>query len=393
MARESQGEKLSWSKKLLFYTVMLLIPAFIIATIYIAYNVYEARSLYLHIKSGEQGWSVQVHQANPVLGFVPKPGISGAQYFSIGRDVPARFDDKGFRVPINDVNDLPINQHPTMLILGCSFTYGAAVNAEHTYAYKLGEYLGARTLNAGVCSYGLSQMVLLAEQLIPEHNPDYIIVQYSPWLVKRSISLFAPSYFATIPNPYFVKEGNTLHIEPPAFLANHWELPIQSYRQTPRGLFDFLSFYRNVGLPLVFHEHVNLTFYKSQRILGVKPSPARYRQRDEVIKYAYERIANTADKVGAKLVIVLLGRSIKPVRPSENIFPDNAMVVYAHDELLNRLTEKTEEAWLQAYGHWRGTPAKLVDRHPNEEAHRIIADQIVKHIKDNAGSHSINSTQ
>jgi hypothetical protein len=73
-----------------------------------------------------------------------------------------------------------------VLALGCSFTYGAATNAENTYPYLVGQRLAGTTRNAGVSSYGLSQMMILAKRLVPAYKPDYLLVQYSPWLVDRS---------------------------------------------------------------------------------------------------------------------------------------------------------------------------------------------------------------
>jgi hypothetical protein len=56
----------------------------------------------------------------------------------------------------------------------------------------------------GVSSYGLSEMMVLAKRLVPIQKPDYLLVPYSPWLVGRAQSPFAPTYFGSVVTPYFL---------------------------------------------------------------------------------------------------------------------------------------------------------------------------------------------
>ncbi len=62
-----------------------------------------------------------------------------------------------------------------MLTLGCSFTYGAANHAEDTFSYLVGNYFGGSTKNAGVSSYGLSQMVINAP-MVDSGEPNRLAV-------------------------------------------------------------------------------------------------------------------------------------------------------------------------------------------------------------------------
>ena len=133
-----------------------------------------------------------------------------------------RFDKNGFRVPVGDT---PTESHgsPLVLTLGCSFTYGDAVYARDTYPYLVGQSLKGTTKNAGCCSCGLSQMLILAGKLIPSHKPDYLIVQYSPWLISRSLSPFSPTYGGKSPAPYFYGDEG-LVTTPSRFFNKHSEL-------------------------------------------------------------------------------------------------------------------------------------------------------------------------
>ena len=77
------------------------------------------------------------------------------------------------------------------------------------------------------------------------------------------------------------------------------------------------------------------------------------------------------------MVIVILGGDHRPVEAPLGLFPPEALVVDAHAALLAQLGVSSEAAYFEQFGIWRGEPPELVDRHPNESAHRIIAGEII----------------
>ena len=317
-----------------------------------------------------------MHKAHGELGFAPIPNSRGVEIMPVGAAVPVRYDKYGFRLPFEDQSKIR-NDHPLVLTLGCSFTYGAATLAENTFPYLVGSYLNGSTSNAGVCGYGLAQMVLIAKRLIPRHNPDYVIVQYSPWLVKRAVRQLAPSYYGKIPNPYYADDKN-LTIRPSIFQTKIFDLAIDRYRSSQAGALDFFSFLRNVGLPLYIHDDVNMTAYFLAGVFGFKDPPTK--NRAAVIQHAYGEISKVAEHSGAVLIIVLLGEDHQPVSVQKDLLPSNAIVVDAHGELLTKLPTVDKQSYQREYNHWRGDPPVLVDGHPNEKAHRIIAEKIVTQI-------------
>jgi len=371
----SEG-KLRTKERKLFHILLFLFPAVTIALIYLGFTTYRTNQLYSYVKSNQRGWSGKVHEGHKELGFAPIPNSRGSETMPIGPDVPMRYDKDGFRIPIEDRLN-PKNIHPVVLTLGCSFTYGAATHAKNTFPYLVGNYIGGSTKNAGVCSYGLSQMVIIAKRLIPRHTPDYVIVQYSPWLVKRAIRPFAPSYYGKIPNPYYAEEGN-LAIKPPVFQTKIYDLPLDLYRNSPVGFFDFFSFFGNVGLPLFLHDDFNMTAYTLATALRLTDRPTK--NHSAVIQHAYGEISKVADQNGAKLIIVILGEDHQPVSVQKDLLPNNAIVVDAQSALLNRLPTVDKQSYQREYNHWRGDPPSLVDGHPNEKAHRVIAETIVTQI-------------
>jgi hypothetical protein len=46
--------------------------------------------------------------------------------------------------------------------------------------------------------------------------------------------------------------------------------------------------------------------------------------------------------------------------------------------MLDSLDYGSIEEYKEAYGIWRGNPLQLVDLHPNERVHRIIAEALIE---------------
>lgn len=368
---------ISKKKIFFFYTVIVLLSLAVFSIAYMSYVAYRTVPIYKKIKTNQRGWRGNVHAADAELGFSSVPNSVGAHVFPIGPDIPMRYDEEGFRAPM-EVEESSKRPRPLILALGGSFTYGDANYAKDTYPYLVGQSLKGTSKNAGRCSYGLSQMLLLAKRLVPIHKPDYLLVQYSTWLVDRAQKPFAPSYFGKLPAPFFYEIDHSFALYPPVFLTKKFELPVSRYRNTPTSWIDAFSFYWNVGLPLEFHDDFNMLKYKIHRSIGLIPNPTS--KREELIKYVYEAITNVAEKCGARLVIVILGADANPVEVNEQLFPSHALLVNAHDALLRRLPIANMQNYNKAYAHWRGSPPVLVDRHPNETAHKIIAEAIVSEI-------------
>lgn len=361
-------------KKFIFFIITLCIPLITICIGYIGFTIYRTMPLYSYIKTSQRGWSGKVERADAALGFAPVPDSRGAHIFPIGPDIPMRYDANGFRVPVDYSFSLP--RRPVILTLGCSFTYGDANYAEDTYPYLVGQHLGGTTYNAGVCSYGLSQMLILARRLVPVHKPDYLIAQYSHWLVDRSVSPFAPTYFGKLPTPYFYeKDGLALH--PPVFQTISMDIPTDKYRHSPRGVIDFIAFLWDVGLPLYLHDDANMVFYELKKAFGFIPEPTR--NGPEVVKYVYEELAKIAKENNSKLIIVILGSDHYPVQVPYNLFPQDALIVDAHKSLLDNLPVVSYESYMLEYAHLRAMI--MVDSHPNKKAHKIIAEKIVNTIR------------
>lgn len=362
---------ISPGKKYFFSFMVGLIPFIVFVMIYFSYTIYRTMNFYQDTKT-KRGWIGKVHVADVDLAFVPVPDSKGTQVYVRGPDIPMRYDKDGFRAPIKSLTSSSLR--PSLLALGCSFTYGDFVYATDTYTFLAGQSLKGTGKNAGVCGYGLAQMLPLARKLVPAHKPDYLLVQYSPWLVDRALKQFAPSRLR-LPSPYFYDKNGSFEIQPPIYLTNVLDLPLSQYRNTPINFENTVSFFLNVGLPLYFHE--DLCFVRSTiaRFFGKIPEPTD--SRDALIQFVYSKIDTIAKQNNAKLLIIVLNDRATPVDVNRKLFPLDAIIVEAHNELLSRLSIQNEVNYSRAYAHWEGSPPRILNIHPNKTAHRIIADLIV----------------
>ncbi len=129
---------------------------------------------------------------DPLLGYEPIPDYKGTL---AGK--PISFDARGLRE--HDL-DGPAPAGPTILAIGDSFTEGYLVGNDETWPANLQRVTGRPVLNAGVRSYGLDQIVLRAERIVPEIKPDTIVLGFIPDDVERTELYIRDNR----PKPYFV---------------------------------------------------------------------------------------------------------------------------------------------------------------------------------------------
>ncbi len=338
----------------------------------------RSKAIYAHVKAGGRGWRGHVHTSDPWLGLRPEPNGTGAETFTIGPDVPSRIDADGFRVPV-DWPDQAERRRPLVLALGCSFTYGASVLAEETYAWRVAEALGGSCLNAGICSGGAAHMLLRARELVPRYRPDWVLVQDSPWLSYRSRQLYADIHVGLLPTPHFVRTAQGVELAPPIFSTIVFDLPIADYRDTPRGTGDFVSFCARVGLPMLAHDDWFLTRLALEEKLGWQPP---FATNAEILEFVYPEIARICRENGARMLVVNLD-SKKPGQSFE-LSPVIANLgvpaVVCGKRLVAELPDPSRETYVRTYTLMRGDPPRQIDGHPNPLAHSLIADEILRTI-------------
>jgi len=158
--------------------------------------------------------------ADPTLGYVPRPNYSAGG---------VSFDADGLR----RTDEAP--DRGTILAVGDSFTSGDEVDDDQTWPAHLQRLLGRRVLNGGVSGYGLDQIVLRAERIVPQKRPTVLVVSFIADDVLRTEMRRRWS----AEKPYFDIEGGALVLR---------NVPIQ--RADPRTSLDFLE--RTLGYSFLF---------------------------------------------------------------------------------------------------------------------------------------------
>jgi hypothetical protein len=335
--------------------------------------------LYNFGKNSQRGWRGRALAPDPILGYAPIPGSTGVELVPMGQDLPVRFDHHGFRVAFEPSTATDLAS-PSVLTLGCSFTYGEVCLAEETYTNILGELTECRCMNAGVTSYGLAQMLILAQRMVPEYRPDYVVVQHSPWLVQRAQNYYAHIAFGATPVPFFAESSSEeLCVHPPVFRSKAAELSVDEFRSGPTTLNDYLSFLLKIGGPLLLHDDYYMGVHRIKRLCGFTPRPAANPRK--IVDYVYREIADLCAKHHAKMIILVLGGNAEPVDHQGLDDISGARLVDAHRALLEKLPERSAKAFLKMYGHWKGNPPVCGDEHPNATAHMIIAQEVAKAIE------------
>jgi hypothetical protein len=329
---------------------------------------------YLYVKKQPPGWRGTVLRADARLGFAPVAGSLGAEILPGGFDVPARFDGEGLRVPV--VAGDSAESGTSVLALGDSFTFGSGCTAEETYPALVARARHGRVLNAGFPGYGLAQMLVLARDLLPRHRPQLLLVQASTWLPSRAAGPFRSGEFDLVPVPYFAQgTGGAPELRPPRFLAKSFELPISRYRGTGTGLLDWGSFVTHVGFPLFFHDDRKRVGILAGRAMGRLPRGATERCISDLV---YPELYSLCTESGTRMVVVVLDPpGNREYVVSDLSLPADVPVVDTRPALAAPLPRSDVETYMRAYGHWKGSPPRLVDEHPNAQAHAIIAEQVL----------------
>ena len=232
--------------------------------------IYENNQLYYHsIDHNRKGFEGYIHEKDSLLGYKQVKNAEGSITSKYREKIPLKIDENGFRVPTKRLIQQE-NDSMLILFLGCSNTFGNHCVAEETFSYIVSDSLKCKYINAGVCGYGISQMYILAQRLIPKYKPDIVVAQYSDWLMQRTINGYAPTYLIDIPNPYFTEEKGKILVQPPPYTSNVWEMTIWKPDESKSNLSNYLGFSFGIGLPNLLRNYYLYAYHKiaknSQRI-------------------------------------------------------------------------------------------------------------------------------
>lgn len=367
----------SVTKQLVYITITVVA---VIGLLYIFYNVWRSYSMYSIVMNQQRGWSDNIFQSDPLLGISLRPNAKGAEIL-YGEHIPVNINEKGLRITAatrpTDTGNRKI------LFIGDSFTFGAGIHAEHIFPNEVARMLPAETMNGGVPGFGLAHMLVQTRKLLETSKPDIVVFQYSPWLSQRAMSVYTPSLSGALPAPYFSDNDDRLVLVKPAFdnkFIDRYRFDDISATPGPRAFIQLLSF----TFPLLLHQDFTQLRIRAMKALGQIPDAAH----DElkIIEHAYKEMARAALEAGAHPVILVIGGNFNFHVPYTHL-PQEAVVVDAHEALVNALDEQTSIGYAKQYWQWKVVDNELilVDSHPNRSAHLIIANALLPALKDVLG--------
>lgn len=373
-----------WSKASLSkLKTKLLFVLFFLASIPIVQSLdafYNITHIYQMNKKPSNGWKGKVHAPHSRLGYKPVSNSTGIQTFSIGEGLPMKYDENGFRVPTSYNHDVNKNNRPRILFLGCSFTYGASCMAEETFPFLIEKKLNGYSINAGACSYGLSQMLLLAKELVPQYKPDYVVFQHSSWLVLRSLLGYIPAHRSMgIPAPFFDKENNIVY---PLYESNIYNFPTEQYKTTQKSFSDYIGFLYET-FPLYMEDVFKKSIVNVRQFFGLIPSPNK--NNSAVERHVISEVNKICKENGSQMIILNLSWPTDKYKNTAN-FPldekENIPVAKADSLMYAQLAPG--ESYEKKYYHyrWSGKKMVMVDPHPNPVAEKIIADEVIRVINE-----------
>lgn len=297
-----------------------------------------------------------------IFGRIPGPGL-----FVEGKEGYGRFiiDDKGLR--IMPTVDTAVDAK-NVLLLGDSFTLGAQVSANQTFAWLLQEQLGSsyKVINAGREGTSPNQYLGLSLALQEMFKPDIVVVQLN-------ISDFTYDAFDTQQSLYFVKTDQGFELKRNENFVSRSSLGTR---------LDALKRILNFSIARLALEKLE---GKHDRSIEFRASDTRNvdeQQRDEAtfIHYAVKELKAT---YGDPILIYL---PVIDYFDPENVAPDftEAQLLLATQKAGVRYVSM-REAFLRSYTDNHRIPTGFANSvpgtgHMNALGHELVATEIYKMI-------------
>jgi hypothetical protein len=190
-----------------------------------------------------------------------------------------------------------------VLYLGCSFTFGYGCRAEDTYPHLVSKTNGVSYINAAVSAHGLSQIYLLAERLIPQYRPRFVVLQRSSWLPYRGIDPFNRVDQGLLTVPYFSNPSENPRLLFPIEKSLVFELV--EARESGKLSSCMLQFLFGFGFSHVVKEH--FLYAKARLRMLLNPSLQPATDVAQVEQVVYQRISDIAFANGSFPIVLSVG--------------------------------------------------------------------------------------
>jgi hypothetical protein len=224
-----------------------------------------------------------IHLADPILGWKNKPGMHFIPaYDPAGKDIVMTFLEEGVRTTGSPM----LAAGSELLIVGCSYAQGFAIDDDETFAWKLQRrYSSLKVLNFGTAGYGTYQSLLLLERELPRMQAPKIVLY--GFLETHEYRNVAPADWLRI----LSKNPRRGHVEVPyATLTEAGDLVRhhpERYSSFPgRAIFALPAFIEKHYMRLMTH--------------------ARLQQRRAITERLLSELKQVSEAHGARLVVAIL---------------------------------------------------------------------------------------
>jgi hypothetical protein len=349
------------SRSIAFYVLMssfTVIVCLIVAAAYFTYSGLAFPRIPVRL-TGD--WLME---RDDEIGFVPVRNAS-TEIRNVGGHLSWRIFTDNRRARVNE----PGRQTPDrvdVMTIGCSFTWGAGVANEETYAQQLGRALNVSVANFGMGSYGSVQSF----QLLARHGdlkPKVIVYGFIQDHLRRNVSPCAPNYVPyCLPVSYLVRQGDWIVLHQP-----HMEY----FSPEDNRAFNTEVALRDPTGPVAWFlgakwaAKTALFRYRNPRTVAVDDSP-------ETVTLAMvamiRAMMTEANSIGARLIVLNL-----PYLPRGRVQPMSPTLTTA---IKDKDTILVDFSPVAADFYDRDASGTLVlgdqDPHPNPRAHRMIAETL-----------------
>jgi|GEM_PF-307310 len=328
----------------------------------------------------------RLRKADPEYGYQHRAYARACYIIPPADSIPVYTDGYGFRVTRADIQRSIDTGRMDILFLGCSFTYGEYCKADSTFSHLSAQALGFRYLNAGVSGWGLSQMHLKAQELIPKYKPRYVVLQYSYWLPQRAAGMYRYSADYPMPKPYYeVLPSGRFGLATPPFASRAFEVDTDSvvalYREHP------LQFFKYSRIPaLLLEEDLKRLGVGVQRIMGrYHPITEDLTVMKALSRQVYAALMELCRQNGAQPIILHLSKQHTNFDEYPGFLSSTDTAAYIDGMKYHKqhLAHTPGASFKWDFIHWRARNGDTVtiDTHPNHFSHYLISKSIVERIK------------
>ena len=193
---------------------------------------------------------------DPDVGWRHRPNFQSEITWKHGKTVE-QINERGWRDRIYDFKKKEGVYR--IAIIGCSRTYGYAVNEEDSYPSQLEALLNVEreenveVLNFGVNGLGLTQMYLVYDKFVRQYDPDLVILQFYTPTVYRT--MFTKMWGTQ--KPAFILKNGTL-------ILKNYPVPSDNFRPFETWLVKRSLLYKYIKEQLLRREEFRKIAYKKE---------------------------------------------------------------------------------------------------------------------------------